>query len=161
MKNILSNGIAFAAIAVVIIGVGLYTYNSAQTTIYAAENAMAAQEQEAFNSQWTAYEGEQAGSSVKNLISKMISNTGRYTDDDKLPDLIYKVSETSEEVTVVSDSFDLNVSGLMDAKDVIETKQNYLVTLNYSEDTHFVYKIQIEYIDSEIDSGINMNEIRY
>lgn len=151
MKNILSSGIAFAAIAVVIVSVGLYTYNSATTSIYEAGNQIAMQEQEAFNSQWTSYEGSQAGSSVKNLISKMISNAKYNTDeDDKLPDLIYKASENEEEVTVVSDSFDNNISGLNNARAQIITKQNYLVTLNYSAETQLIDTIKVECVAEEI-----------
>ena len=151
MKNILSSGIAFAAIAVVIVSVGLDTYNSATQSIYEAGNQMAMQEQEAFNSQWISYEGSQAGSSVKNLIAKMISNANQNTDDDdKLPDLIYKASENEEEVIVVSDSFDNNISGLNDARTQIITKQNYLVTLNYSAETQLIDTIKVECVEEEI-----------
>ena len=63
----------------------------------------------------------------------------------------YLLSEDRKiEVTVVSDSFDNNISGLNDARTQIITKQNYLVTLNYSAETQLIDTIKVECVEEEI-----------
>ena len=57
-------------LSILIIAIGMYIYNSSTNSIYSAADQISAQDQEAFNSQWTSYEENQPGSSVKSMISR-------------------------------------------------------------------------------------------
>lgn len=70
-------------IVILLIGVGMLVFNGAQESIEGSLDTMSAQEIQAFNSQFSSYEGSVKGSSVRSLIQKVIasnsSNTyGRY-----------------------------------------------------------------------------------
>lgn len=68
-------------LAILIIAIGMYIYNSAQTTIQDAMISMSTQEIEAFNNQFESYKGKQKGSQINSLIGKLIGNASTYKDE--------------------------------------------------------------------------------
>ena len=52
-------------LCILIIAIGMFIYNSAQSTITESMNSMSTQEIEAFNNQFSGYEGVQSGSNIK------------------------------------------------------------------------------------------------
>lgn len=84
-------------LAILIIAIGMYIYNSAQSTVNNSMTSMTTQELEAFNSNFTSYEGSQSGSNVKALIGRLIANANTYTDESaKVPGVLYWMSNGTE-----------------------------------------------------------------
>ena len=67
-------------IVILLIGIGMLIYSRSTGVVDIAAGSMNAQEIQAFNSQFTPYEGSQRGSSVRALISAVIANNNTYTD---------------------------------------------------------------------------------
>ena len=146
-------------LSILIIAIGMYIYNSSTNSIYSAGDQISAQDKEAFNSQWTSYEESQPGSSVKSLISRLISNaSANKAEKTKLPDLYYEATEEAaygaDVATVVSYINDAtNINGFNNARVAIETKHTYFVELHYSADTSLVDAIYIHYFDPTEESA--------
>ena len=68
-------------ISILIIAIGMYIYTSSTGSINEAISQMDTQEVQAFNSQWTNYEGVQTGSQVKSMITQMIGLANTYKDE--------------------------------------------------------------------------------
>lgn len=133
-------------LSILIIAIGMYIYNSSTNSIYAAGDQIASQEQDAFNSQWTSYEEDQVGSSVKNMVSKLISNARQNAEEKtKLPNLSYVASDGGAQVDVESKVGSTNIAGFNAARTQLETKHTYFVELHYSADTGLVDYIFIHY----------------
>ena len=138
-------------LSILIIAIGMYIYNSSTNSIYSAADQISSQEQDSFNSQWTSYEEAQPGSSVKNMISKLISNAKTNAEEKtKLPDLYYVPNDPDQEdnntvFLVGSDVAEPNISGFNSARSQIQTKHTYYVELHYSDVTSLVDAIYIHY----------------
>lgn len=61
-------------ITVLIISAALFVYGRSQGLLLSTGESMSDQEILSFNQQWTYYDGEQTGDSVKDLLRKMIKN---------------------------------------------------------------------------------------
>ena len=84
-------------LSILIIAIGMYIYTSSQATIQNSMTDMNTQEIQAFNSNFTAYEGKQTGSQVKALIQKLIANAKTYTEEPaKVPTLVYVTSTNDQ-----------------------------------------------------------------
>ena len=148
-------------LSILIIAIGMYIYNSSTNSIYSAGDQISAQDKEAFNSQWTSYEESQPGSSVKSLISRLISNaSANKAEKTKLPDLYYEATEedaysgeaaATKVVSYINDA--TNINGFNNARVAIETKHTYFVELHYSADTSLVDAIYIHYFDPTEESA--------
>lgn len=161
METILKDSLAVWGVAMVAaLSVSIYIFNSSMNSIYDSteqleytESQLSSQEIDVFNSQWTSYEGVQPGSSVKSLISKLISNANvNEYDDEKLPDLYYEPTEETAtfgdtDLVVVSDTFDNGISDFNKARTQIETKHTYYVEIHFSEDTSLVDAIYVHYYE--------------
>ena len=80
-------------LSILIIAIGMYIYTSSQATIQNSMTDMNTQEIQAFNSNFTTYEGKQTGSQVKALLQKLIANAKTYTEEPaKIPTVLYKTS---------------------------------------------------------------------
>lgn len=132
-------------LSILIIAIGMYIYNSSTNSIYSAADQISAQDQEAFNSQWTSYEENQPGSSVKSMISRLISNAStNEAEKTKLPNLIYEAT-SGENVTVESTIDNPNIADFNTARSRIQTKHTYFIELHYSDETSLVDCIAIHY----------------
>lgn len=137
-------------LSILIIAIGMYIYNSSTNSIYSAADQISSQEQQSFNSQWESYEQVQPGSSVKNMISKLISNA-QVNDEEKtkLPNISYQATDGGDTVVVESVVGTPNVAGFNAARSQLETKHNYYVELHYAADTGLVDMIAIHYEEPE------------
>ena len=135
-------------LSILIIAIGMYIYNSSTTSIYAAGDQIGSQEQEAFNSQFTTFEENQPGSSVKSMISKLISNAQKNGEEaTKLPDVIVYATgkDASKAKRVTSNVANPNIKGFNAMRASIQTKHNYYVEIHYSATTALVDAIIIHY----------------
>lgn len=142
-------------VAVVTVSVGMFVYNSAQNTISDSMENLSMQEVEAFNAQFTPYEGIQTGSSIKALIGRLIANANTYRDEsDKIPGVVIEqltVDEMLEQnvVNPIESEDEVNeyVQDLNSIRNLIETKHEYYVEINYQTDGMVDY-IHISYDES-------------
>ena len=124
-------------IAILIIGVGMMIYNSAQGSIEGATSQVAQQEVEMFNSGFAQYEGKRSGSQVKALMSSVLNNNNKYGETgDNVPEKVIQV--TGEGKTNATSSADLSAI----RASVVAGKQ-YNITLTYN-DFGYVSTINIE-----------------
>lgn len=139
-------------VPILIVSIGLFIYNSASTTIPDTISTLSTQEIDAFNNQFTAYEGTVTGSNVKALMGRLISNADTYRDEyDKVPQVyIDKISEENPEYMDVTytefDEGDVSnyIDGLGKIRNRVETKHEYYVEINY-QSSGLVDYIQISY----------------
>lgn len=68
-------------LSILIIAIGMYVYNSAQSTINDSLTKMSSSEKSAFNATFTGYQGNQTGSQVKSLITDLITNSSTYVEE--------------------------------------------------------------------------------
>lgn len=102
-------------LSILIIAIGIYIFNQANTTITSSMSSMSTQEKDAFNNEFTTYQGQQKGSNVKALLSKVASNLGTFKEEkDKIPVVIL--------MTKGDAATQLENSG-----------SNYFETLNYAD----------------------------
>lgn len=134
-------------LSILIIAIGMYIYNSSQNSIYQAADQISTQERDAFNSQWTTYEGQQPGSNVKALIGKLISNAKTNEEEPtKLVQLAYKAKSSADSVGSVSSKVgEIGISDFNTARTAIESRHTYTVELRYSEQTSLIDGISIKY----------------
>ena len=159
METLLKDSAAiWGIVAVTMISVGMYIYNSSMNSIYSAADQISTQEQQAFNTQWESFEGAQTGASVKSLISKLISNASVYEgESEKLPDLYYEPNEEyatsgDTELKVISDEVDNAISGFNKARVQIENKHTYYVEIHYSDENSLVDAIYIHYYEPNVEN---------
>lgn len=150
-------------LAVLTVSVGMYIYNSSQTTITDAMTTLSTQEVDAFNNQFVVYEGTQTGSNIKALIGRLIANADTYRDEsDKIPGFIYEKKSEDEMIEqVIIDPFETEedlteyIQNLGYARNDIETKHEYYVEITYQE-TGLINYIHISY-----DSSNPITDLRF
>ena len=126
-------------VPILIVSIGLFIYNSASSTITDSISSLSTQEVEAFNNQFTSYEGKQTGSNVRALMGRLIANANTYSDEcSKVPQVyINQMSEESSESMEVtyteSDDGDTNnyINDLGKIRNLIETKHEYYIEITY------------------------------
>lgn len=134
----------FIAATVIVMGVVMYTsgniYNSASSSIVSSQDSISNIEKDAFNNQFTAYEGSQSGNMVKAMIRVLIANSNTYQDElAKLPALKIadKINSAGDEVedAKVESLEEINdyVSNLEKISEKLETKHTYMIEVNYEE----------------------------
>ena len=141
-----------ALVIVMVVSVGMYTYNSASSSIHSAmdeiedtETVIDTSENDAFNTQFEPYIGEISGIEVKSLISVLISNANIYSNfDDRLPDLYYEATRGNQ-LVITSTEGDTNIDDFATARQQIESGHDYYVSVQYSDETGFIDTIKISY----------------
>ena len=144
---------------VLLISLGMYTYTSSQSTISDSMREMSNMEIEAFNTQFTVYEGEQTGAKLKSLMGTLIANANAYKEEPyKLPEVTAEIidldsdDDEEQDVTVLEaktpeksdkDSLQDYVDLLTEIRSSLENKHNYQVSFGYNSDG-IVNKIIIE-----------------
>ena len=85
-------------ISILIIAIGMFIYNSAQSTINNSMQSMSTQEVQAFNNEFMSFEGKQTGSNIKAMIGTLIANANTYRDEPtKIPGVRFdKVNNTKD-----------------------------------------------------------------
>lgn len=128
-------------LCILIIAIGMFIYNSASSTITDSMSTLSTQEVDAFNNQFTSYEGKQTGSNVKALMGRLIGNANTYRDEPaKVPQVyIDQLSNTIQ--NNLDATFTLNDAGnpqnyitdLGTIRNRVETKHEYYVEMNYQD----------------------------
>lgn len=126
-------------LAILIIAIGMYIYNSAQATINDSISSMSTQEIEAFNNNFESYKGKQTGSQVSALVGRLIANSNTFQDEPgKVPTFtITKVSNKNTNcVNAYYNNADPNeqtnyITNLTTVKNGVENKHTYLVEFGY------------------------------
>ena len=141
-------------LAILIIAIGMYIYNSAQSNITGALENMSTQEIEAFNNQFEGYKGQQTGSQVSALIGRLIANANTYRDEPlKVPAVQIKGKVSNSCVSCMANSTTNHanagnqqpyISNLAKIKNIVENKHTYTISFEY-HDTGVINKIIIAY----------------
>lgn len=124
-------------LAILIIAIGMFIYNSAQATVNDSMTSLSTQEIDAFNNQFVSYEQEQTGSNVKALIGRLIANSNTYIDESaKVPNVIYTAGQSGGNINYTqSDSVDGDNSGYVASlgtlRNGIENKHKYWIEFTY------------------------------
>ncbi len=128
-------------IAILLIGVAMLIYQGAMGGIDQAISSMSQQEKDAFNAQFTQYEGTQRGSNVRAIIRNIMSNNSTNQDiDGKLVTLeVEGVDNGNLEPT----TSDLKTNEMSAITSKINTGATYDVTLEYEPKTGLVNKVKV------------------
>ena len=119
-------------LSILIIAIGIYIFNSAQGTIDSSLESMSSQEVDAFNSQFTSYQGdEQSGSNVKSLMTKLAANYGSYKDEPSKVPTVEFGTEKAEYTEVASDNDTTYTSAISTIRNSLVNKHEYKVTMEF------------------------------
>lgn len=138
-------------LSILIIAIGMFVYNSAQSTINDSLSQMSTSEKNAFNSAFTGYQGNQTGSQVKSLLGDLITNSATYAEETgkivnfKITGI--KSTQPNEERGAnrpnPGESTNSYVNTLNSIKNAVENKHTYWVVVNQGTagivDEIFVY----------------------
>lgn len=139
-------------LCILIIAIGMFIYNSAQSTITDSLTSMSTQEIDAFNNQFVSYEGSQTGSNIKALMGRLIGNADTYRDEPaKIPgvyiDKINNKTNTKNnfraEVPNAGDPSNY-INNLGYIRNRVETKHEYWLEINF-QDNGIIDYITITY----------------
>ncbi len=150
-------------VAVVTVGVGVFIYNSAQSVVPDALDTITIQEVEAFNNQFTSYEGIQTGSNVKALMGRLIGNANIYRDEsNKIPGVV--MEELAEDELIVptvanppetEDEVHEYIQKLTSNRNSIDSRHEYYVEITYQTDG------LIDYIHVSYDELNPITDLKY
>lgn len=113
-------------LSIAIIGIGMYVYNMASSTIQGAN--MSAQEIEAYNAEFVKYEGTQTGTTVKALLDTVRSHNLTNSDDlERQVILIEGTATDGNDVAAGTTSADITTQ-----KSNIDSGSRYIITFGYS-----------------------------
>lgn len=123
-------------ISILIIAIGMFIYNSAQSTINNSMQSMSTQEVQAFNNEFMSFEGKQSGSNIKAMIGTLIANANTYRDEPtKIPGVRFdKVNNSSESSVLEATVPDASepapyITALNTIRNKVEPKHQYWVTI--------------------------------
>ena len=150
-------------IAVVTIGMGMFVYNSAHSVVSESLETITIQEVDAFNNQFTSYEGVQTGSNVRALIGRLIANANTYQDESsKIPGIVVEelVFDEILEPNIVNPIGTENelseyIQKLNDIRTIIESKHEYYIEMTYQSDG------LIDYIHVSYDELNPITDLKY
>lgn len=138
-------------LSILIIAIGMFIYNSAQSTVNNSLTTMTTQEIDAFNNQFVSYEQRQSGSNVKALIGRLIANSNTYVDEcAKVPEVQYNANSDSasgNNVTGIQNADGNNsgyVANLSRLRNFIVNKHDYWVSFDYGA-SGVIVKVTIDY----------------
>lgn len=144
-------------LAILIIAIGMYIYNSASSNIGSSLDSMTTREIEAFNGEFENYKGKQTGSQISSLVGRLIANASTFKDEaSKVPAVkCEKINVNDDKIdgTGITDStveyndassMDNYLASLAKVKNKLENKHAYYVDFEYA-DTGLISKIIIKY----------------
>ena len=123
-------------ISILIIAIGMFIYNSAQSTINNSMQSMSTQEVQAFNNEFMSFEGKQSGSNIKAMIGTLIANANTYRDEpSKIPGVRFdKVNNSSESSVLEAEVPEASqpapyITALNTIRNKVEPKHQYWVSI--------------------------------
>ena len=140
-------------LSILIIAIGIYIFNGANSTITDSMTSMSTQEIEAFNNQFLSYDGKQSGSNVKALIGRLIANANTYKEEpNKIPSIVTTADGVdvgkNEASKTYSCSATTEVSGYISnigkIRNLVENKHEYKIQISFAT-TGLIDKITINY----------------
>ena len=119
-------------LSILIIGVGIFIFTSAQGTIDSSLQSMTTQEVNSFNSQFTSYQGEKVSwSNVKALLTNLAGNYASYKDEPaKVPEVTLDGTEVASHKAVTDTGYN---TGISTARNSIVNKHTYSVVMNFGD----------------------------
>ena len=127
-------------LCILIIAIGMYIYNNAQSTVTESLNSLSTQEIEAYNNQFLLYDGLQDGTKLKNLMAKLIANANVYKDENtKIPGVYIEQDEIVPGENFIHASVPEDgriqeyVNLLGNIRNRIQTKHDYWVEMSYQK----------------------------
>ena len=125
-------------LSILIIAIGIFIFNGANSTITDSMTSMSTQEIEAFNNQFLSYDGKQSGSNVKALIGRLVANANTYKDETgKLPTFVAtKVNADNQGNTATrpasANNITTYVTALSDIRNKVENKHEFTVSITFA-----------------------------
>lgn len=122
----------------------LIFWDTCSAPSYAPSSVSSIREIDAFNSQFSSYEGNMVkGSNVNSLIAKIAANVGTFQDEpSKVPTVMYENSEESELITYEIENKNEYTKKVTKIKNKIISKKTYRVEFEYS-DSGYINLIKI------------------
>ena len=154
-------------LAILIIAIGMYIYNSAQSTITDSLTSMSTQEIDAFNNQFISYEGAQTGSNIKAMIGRLIGNADTYRDEpakipgvyiDKINNKTNTKNNFKAEVPNAGDPSNY-INNLGYIRNRVETKHEYWLEINF-QDNGIIGAITVSYDPSNITAAVARDDVK-
>ena len=124
-------------LCILIIAIGMYIYNSAESTVTDSMDTLSTQEIEAFNAQFTVYEGVQTGSEIKALIGRLIANADTYAEEETKQPHVYIDTMNRKNANYYCEARSNSwstvnyIQGLSTIKNKVDTKHEYCVEFSY------------------------------
>ena len=124
-------------VAILIVAIGMFIYNSASGTATDTMSSMSTQEIDVFNKQFDVYEGLQSGSQIKSLMGILLSNANTNKDEPtKIPGVgINKCVNTDKKQlhAPVPDAGDISqyIDIVGQIRNKLDKKHDYWVELSY------------------------------
>ena len=123
-------------ISILIIAIGMGIYNKSKTAVDDAGAGMETSQIEAFNSEWTNYEGVQTGSQVKAMINKLIAHANTYQEEEgKVIGITCNPDNGGDQTiaydTAAADPLPDFITALNGLYSDIQPKHRYFVTVDY------------------------------
>ena len=148
-------------LSILIIGLGMTVYNSASSQLGGAK--LDAQELQAHNSQFLAYEGKQKGAQVNALVTAIKTNNAQY--DDRKIGMNFSATSAPKDIhcfgTAKSSGGDsIAESGLSGSHDTINAKSttSYYVSFGYAKNG-CINCVEIHvYSDEDLNKSTNLGE---
>lgn len=141
--------IAIIVVILILITMGIFVFSNTETFVKGTSDKIKLTDSSEFNSKWLSYEGKQAGSKLKAMAEKLISNAETNKEiPSMLPDLIYQATESGQIVNIrstVKGKEKNNIEGFQKLKEDLNSRHTYWVKLVYSEKTNLVSGIIIQY----------------
>jgi hypothetical protein len=150
-------------ISILIIAIGMFIYNSAQSTINNSMQSMSTQEVQAFNNEFMSFEGKQSGSNIKAMIGTLIANANTYRDEPtKIPGVRFdKVNNSSESSVLEATVPDASkptpyITALNTIRNKVEPKHQYWVTI-INQPNGIIDAIIVSYEAADQGDGANLD----
>lgn len=141
--------IAIIVVILILITMGIFVFSNTDSFVKGASNKMDLTDSNEFNAKWLSYEGKQAGSKLKAMAERLISNAETNQENAAmLPDLIYQATEGGQTVNIrstVKGKEKNNVAGFQKLKEDLNSRHTYWVEFIYSEKTNLISGIIIQY----------------
>ena len=127
-------------LSILIIAIGMFIFNGAKSTIENSMQSMSTQEVQAFNNEFTGFEGKQTGSNIKALLGTLIANANTYKDEpDKIPAVVFDKVSVGDNASPTSFVAKVPTAGdpttyineINKLRNKVEPKHTYWVTIPY------------------------------
>lgn len=141
-------------LSILIIAIGMFIYNSAQSTINDSMTSFSTQEIEAFNNNFESYKGNQTGSNVNSLITRLIANAKTYKDEATKVPVFYINQITAAGGDGFNNAIPVlggdnkgqqnYIDSLTKIKNKVENKHTYWISFTY-QDNGLIDVVQVTY----------------